>query len=129
MRLEVRRDEAATLLVVADVDGVRRRVELPRRLLEPFHVSCSERERVPLLAQHAGDGEADPGRATGDEGAPHAAILSQTEAARPAAASAEHEGGKGEIRSVWPRKFAPLRGSPSGLLRSGRGEVVSTLGA
>ena len=81
--LDVPCDEPRAVVLVLDVGGDRRGPELGRGGLQPFGLPRGERQRVALRAEHPRDGEADARRATGDERARHAAILSQRCAGRP----------------------------------------------
>ena len=55
----VRRDEPRAVLLARDVRRDRMGAELAGGLLEPFHLSCRERQRVALSAEHPRDREPD----------------------------------------------------------------------
>ena len=65
--LDVGCDDAHALVGVGEVRRDRGRAELFRRRLEWLGAARDESQLVALLAQHAAEREADPGRAAGDE--------------------------------------------------------------
>src|SRR6266511_6241463 len=63
----MRGDELPAVVLLRDVGGDRVRVELFGSRFDLLAPAGDEREAEALLSEHAGDGEADTGRPSGDE--------------------------------------------------------------
>ncbi len=66
--LEVLGDEPETVVLARDVRLHDRGVQALAGGFEAIELAAGERQGIALLGQHPRDREADPGRATGDEG-------------------------------------------------------------
>ena len=66
--LDVLGDEPAAVVLARDVGLDDRGAEALAGRFEPLELAAGERQGIALLRQHLRDREADPGRATGDEG-------------------------------------------------------------